>query len=111
METSLHRSLKQFYATEGSAIEVKLGRYRIDVVRGGELVEIQHGSLAAIRDKIATLAAEHDVRVVKPIVVRKTLIKRAKRDGKIVDRRTSPKRGMLVDLFDELIYFRRVFPH
>lgn len=111
METSLHRALKQFYAVEGAATEVRLGRYRIDVVRGDELVEIQHGSLAAIRDKIRTLADEHDVRVVKPIVVRKTLIKRARKNGKIVGRRTSPKRGVLLDLFDELIYFRRVFPH
>jgi hypothetical protein len=90
---------------------VKLGRYRIDVVRDGELIEIQHGSLAAIRDKICSLCAEHDVRVVKPIIVRKSLVKRARKNGKVVDRRTSPKRGSLVDLFDELIYFRRVFPH
>lgn len=111
METSLHRALKQFYATDGSATEVRLGRYRIDVVRGDELVEIQHGSLAAIRDKIRTLADEHDVRVVKPIIVRKTLVKRARKNGPVVGRRTSPKRGVIVDLFDELIYFRRVFPH
>ncbi len=111
METSLHRALKQFYCTEGCATEVKLGRYRIDVVRGTELIEIQHGSLAAIRDKIRALAEEHDVRVVKPIIVRKTLIKQLKRGGKIVERRASPKRGQLLDLFDELIYFRRVFPH
>lgn len=111
METSLHRSLKQFYADENSATEVRLGRYRIDVVRGSELIEIQHGSLAAIRDKIRALAEDHDVRVVKPIIVRKTLIKRKRKNGKIVDRRTSPKRGTLVDLFDELIYFRRVYPH
>ena len=111
METSLHRALKQFYMTERAAAEVKLGRYRIDVVRDAELVEIQHGSLAAIRDKIRALTAEHDVRVVKPIVVRKTLVKRARKNGKVVGRRTSPKHGSLVDLFDELIYFRRVFPH
>ncbi len=111
METSLHRDLKRFYSDEGSATEVKLGRYRIDVVRGNELVEIQHGSLAAIRDKIGALTAEHDVRVVKPIIVRKTLVKRTRKGGRVVDRRTSPKRGTLVDLFDELIYFRRVFPH
>jgi hypothetical protein len=111
METSLHRALKQFYAVDGSATEVRLGRYRIDVVRGDELVEIQHGSLAAIRDKIRALAADYDVRVVKPIIVRKTLVKRARKNGKVVDRRTSPKRGVVLDLFDELIYFRRVFPH
>lgn len=115
METSLHRSLKQFYADETAATEVRLGRYRIDVVRTAddgsqELIEIQHGSLAAIRDKIAALAAKHDVRVVKPIIARKTIVKRRRKGGKVVERRASPKRGRLLDLFDELIYFRRVFP-
>jgi hypothetical protein len=111
METSLHRALKQFYAGEGAATEVKLGRYRIDVVRGDELIEIQHGSLAAIRDKIRVLLEEYPVRVVKPIVVRKTLVKLKRKGGKIVDRRSSPKRGVMLDVFDELMYFRRVFPH
>jgi len=111
METSLHRALKQFYATDGAATEVRLGKYRIDVVRGDELIEIQHGSLAALRDKIRELTAEHTVRVVKPIIVRKTLVKQLRRGGQVVERRTSPKRGKLIDLFDELIYFRRVFPH
>lgn len=111
METSLHRQLKSFYAGEDAATEVRLGRFRIDVVRGTELIEIQHGSLAALRDKIQTLTAEHDVRVVKPIVVRKTLVKLAKRGGKVLERRKSPKQGQLLDLFGELIYWRRVFPH
>lgn len=115
METSLHRALKQFYADAAAAMEVRLGRYRIDVVRttddgATELVEIQHGSLAAIRDKIAALAVDHDVRVVKPIIARKTIVKRSRKGGKVVDRRAGPKRGRLLDLFDELIYFRRVFP-
>jgi len=111
METSLHRELKRFYAGDDAPTEVRLGRYRIDVVRGTELIEIQHGSLAAIRDKIRALTAEHDVRVVKPIIVRKQLVKLGRRGGKVVERRTSPKRGTVMDLFDELIYFRRVFPH
>lgn len=111
METSLHRQLKNFYAGEDAATEVRLGRFRIDVVRGGELIEIQHGSLAALRDKVRTLTAEHDVRVVKPIIVRKTLVKLAKRGGKVLERRTSPKRGKLLDVFEELVYWRRVFPH
>lgn len=111
METSLHRALKQFYCDENSRTEVKLGRYRIDVVRGTELIEIQHGSLAAIRDKIRALSDEYDVRVVKPIIVRKTLVKLKRRGGKELERRTSPKRGKLLDLFDELVYFCRAFPH
>ncbi len=111
METSLHRQLKQHYARDESQIEVALEGYRIDAIRGGRLIEIQHGSLAAIRDKIAVLLENHRVTVVKPIVALKHLVKFDKRGGKVVDRRRSPKRGQLLDLFDELVYFTRVFPH
>ena len=52
METSLHRDLKKLYAGDDSQTEVVLGGYRIDAVSGGRLIEIQHGSLSAIRDKI-----------------------------------------------------------
>ena len=91
--------------------EVQLGRFRIDVVRGDELIEIQHGPLAAIRGKVKSLLAHHRVRVVKPIVLRKQLVKRAARGRRVVDRRMSPKRGSLLELFHDLVYFSRVFPH
>jgi hypothetical protein len=112
METSLHRELKRLYTDpDNLRIEVRHGHYRIDAMRGDELVEIQHGSLAAIRDKIRTLLANHRVRVVKPIVASKLLVKRSGKQGKIIDRRLSPKRQTLLALFDELVYFTKVFPH
>ncbi len=111
METSLHRQLKSLYADQDARFEVPLGGYRIDVVRGRRLVEIQHGTLAAIRDKVRALLEGHEVTVVKPIVIRKQLVKLAKKGGRITGRRISPKRGRPVDLFDELIHFTRVFPH
>src|SRR5687768_2499129 len=114
METSLHRQLKTLYAGEGgetASQEATLGRFRIDVVRGNELVEIQHGSLAAIRSKVTQLLRKHRVLVVKPLVVRKTLIHCESKDGPEISRRLSPKRGSVLSLFDELIYFVRVFPH
>ncbi len=111
METSLHRQLKDRYAQKGAQQEVTLGDYRIDVVNPDALVEIQHGSLAAIRDKIACLVEDHQVLVVKPIVARKRIIKLRRSGGGIVSERWSPKRGTPLDLFDELIYFTRVFPH
>lgn len=111
METSLHRQLKAIYAESAEQTEVRLGRFRIDVVRGEELIEIQHGSLAAIRNKIQSLLNEHRVRVVKPIVLSKQLIKRAGLGRRIVDRRRSPKRGTIWELFHDLVYFSRVFPH
>jgi hypothetical protein len=111
METSLHRELKALYASGGAKTEVPLESYRIDVVTAGELVEIQHGSLAAIRDKVARLLEDHRVLVVKPLVVRKTLVKQDAKGGQIIGRRLSPKQGTVLSLFDELVYFTRVFPH
>lgn len=111
METSLHRQLKALYAGAGATQEMPLGNFRIDVVRGNELVEIQHGSLAAIRSKVSQLLRRHRVLVVKPLVVRKTLVHCATKEGPETSRRLSPKRGDVLSLFDELIYFVRVFPH
>jgi len=114
METSLHRQLKALYAGEHKASEQecrKLAGFRIDVVRGDELVEIQHGSLGAIRNKVAKLLEKHSVRVVKPLIARKTLIKMDDVGGREISRRMSPKQATLLDLFHELIYFTSVFPH
>lgn len=112
METTLHRQLKNEFCDPGSEIEVKLGDYRIDVVSGKRLIEIQRSGLSSIRDKIANLLNDgHIVDVVKPLVSRKRLIKLDRKNGKEVDRRWSPKRGTILSLFDELIYFTRVFPH
>jgi len=111
VETSLHRDLKSYYAEEEAQFEVPVGRYRIDVVTGGRLVEVQHGSLSAIRDKVRTLLGDHEVVVVKPIVVRKQLVKLSRKGGRVQGRRLSPKQGRLLDLFDELVHFTRAFPH
>ena len=111
METSLHRQLKAIYAGADGRQEVVCEGYRIDAVRGNELIEIQHGSLAAIRDKIRKLLANHDVRIVKPIIANKLIVKLERRGGVELERRRSPKRGVLLDIFDELVYFTRVFPH
>jgi hypothetical protein len=111
METSLHRDLKKLYAGDTAQTEVVLDKFRIDAVCGELLIEIQHGSLSAIRDKIRRLLLSHPVLVVKPIVARKTLIKQHAAEGKVLSRRMSPKRGTLLDIFEELVYFTRVFPH
>jgi hypothetical protein len=114
METSLHRQLKELYAAGDAQFEVQLGDYRIDVVTSERLIEIQHGSLGAIRDKIRALLRRKDRRevlVVKPIVASKLLIKQSEPGGETIHRRMSPKRGRLLDLFDDLVHFSNVFPH
>jgi hypothetical protein len=111
VETTLHRQLKTQYAQGEARLEVPLAGYRIDVVAGELLVEVQHGSLAAIRDKVRRLLSSHSVLVIKPLVVRKTLVKTSRRGGEVVERRLSPKRGGPLDIFHELVHFTTVFPH
>jgi len=111
METTLHQQLKRSYAQDESQTEVVLGRYRIDAIRDGELIEVQCASLSAIRDKCQDLLKRHKLRVVKPVVMRTRIAKVKKKGGLVTSRRMSPKKGNILDLFDELIYFTSVFPH
>ena len=111
METSLHRQLKGLYAGPRARFEAPVGAYRVDVVDRGRLIEIQHGALAAIRDKVRDLTEKHRVVVVKPIICTKVLVKLDGEGGREVSRRLSPKRGRLLDLFEELVHFTRAFPH
>ena len=112
METSLHQRMKRIYADDESQIEQKLGRYIIDVLRDDELVEVQFSSLSSINRKVRDLLNKnHKVRVVKPLVMRKQLVRCAGKGERVVSRRKSPKQGNLLDIFEELIYFTRVFPH
>lgn len=112
METTLHRQLKEHYCQPNARIEVKLGRYRIDVVNGDRLVEIQRSGLAAIRDKVNRLCCDgYQVDVVKPLVARKRLVKLSSENGSETSRRWSPLKATVLDVFDELLYFTRVFPH
>lgn len=92
-------------------MEQSLAGYRIDAIRAGVLVEIQHGGLAAIRRKVGKLLETHSVLVVKPLVARKQLVKLGRRGGQEVSRRQSPKQGSWLDLFHELVHFTGVFPH
>lgn len=114
METSLHRQLKEHFAATAEQTEVQLDGFRIDAIApSGELIEIQHAGLGALRDKTRRLLtrSRHSLRIVKPIVARKLrVVTLAKRDGEVIRSRMSPKRGELIDLFQDLVHFADVFP-
>ena len=110
MESSLHQQLKEHYADTGKT-EVRLGDYRIDAIRDGELIEIQCASLSAIRKKCRVLLEKHKLRVVKPVVSRTRIAKCKRRGGKVSSRRLSPKRGSILEIFEEMMYLNGIFPH
>lgn len=111
METSLHRDLKQLYAGPEAATEVRYGEFRIDALSGAELVEVQYGPLHLLKRKLQALLQDHCVRVVKPLVRRRVLVTRCPRTGRVLRERRSPSRGEMWDVFDELVFCTRVFPH
>lgn len=113
METALHRALKARFGPEaGGRCEVSLGGFRIDAVDpDGSLVEVQSGALGPLRGKLARLLREHRVRVVKPVVVARRIVRRARRDGPDASARTSPKRGAVLDVFDDLVGLIALYPH
>jgi hypothetical protein len=113
METSLHRSLKELYATGGAGRpEVPIRGYRVDAVDdAGRLVEVQSGPLGPLRGKLRRLLPDHRVRIVKPVILRRRLVRRVRLDGPDLSARSSPKRGALHDVFDDLVGIVRVFPH
>ena len=111
MEFTLHKQLKQHYCGVAGETEVRLGKYRIDAVLDEVLYEIQLGPLSAIRDKIRSLSKKHQVVVVKPIVTRKRLVKLSSKQGRVTEERWSPRRHDILNLFDDLVYFTKAFPH
>jgi hypothetical protein len=113
METSLHHALKERYAAgHDHRREVVVEGFRVDAVDGaGRLVEIQSGPLGPLRLKLLRLLPERRLRIVKPVVLRRRLVRRLKHDGPVVSIRYSPKQGALCDVFDDLIGVVRVFPH
>jgi hypothetical protein len=112
MATTLHNQLKQFYVADENRHEVDLDGYRIDAIDDDDrLIEVQCASLLAIRDKIRKLTKSHKVIVVKPLATRKKLLKKIRRNGKVISSRYSPTKQTLPYLFLELVHFTKAFPH
>jgi hypothetical protein len=113
LESTLHRQLKERFGPEsGGRAEVQVGPYRVDAIDPeGRLVEVQAGPLGALKGKLTRLLPEHEIRVIKPVVLSRRIVRRDRVDGPDRSSRRSPRRGDLLDVFDELVSLARVFPH
>ncbi len=109
-EQHLHSQLKDWLAQPGDLVEQDVDGYRIDLVRGDLLIEIQTGNFTAIRRKLAKLLEDHEVLLVHPIARDKWIVRQTKR-GRQVARRKSPKKGRLEHVFDELVRMPQIATH
>jgi hypothetical protein len=111
-EGSLHAALKARYAAsvKGARVEAPVDGFIVDVAGDDELVEIQTASFASARRKLERLVVSHRVALVFPIPLEKWLV-RVDADGALLGRRRSPKRGLALDLFDELVSLPGLVAH
>jgi hypothetical protein len=112
MESTLHRALKHRHGPAlGGREEVVVEGLRIDAIApDGELVEIQLGPLSALRGKLARLLPTNRVRVVRPVIARRRIVRRKKLDGPDLSSRRSPRRGQALDIFEDLVSLAGTFP-
>ncbi len=121
-EKRLHQVLKRYYEPDETRHEQKVGRHIADILRDGEIVEIQTSGLYPLKAKIASYMTDTDYRVtvVHPILEKKWVTWIDPATGDMSKRSRSPKKGTLLGELDELIYFteylaagrlRFVLPH
>jgi hypothetical protein len=111
-EGSLHAALKARYAASiaDARVESAVDGFVVDVAGPNEVVEIQTGSFGSASRKLERLVGSHAVVLVYPIPIEKWLV-RVDAGGTVLGRRRSPKRGLALDLFDELVHIPALVAH
>ncbi len=109
-ESSLHNSLKKYFSEPEDTNEERIEKFIIDIVKPTGLVEIQTGSFSSLKKKLKALLPFYKVTVLYPIPVIKWIIM-ADKNGEIIRKRKSPKRGVVLDSFDELIRIHEFIAH
>ena len=105
-ERSLHKVLKLYYEPRGEYHEVEFLGCVADIMRDGEIIEIQTGALSKLKGKLERFLPSSRVTVVHPITVEKTLCT-VMADG-TVRRRKSPARGSIYSMAFELYKIREL---
>lgn len=109
-ESTLHAAIKEWYSKPGDRFEVKIEGSIIDIVRGPQLIEIQTSNFAALRKKLAKLIDRHPIRVVYPLPISRRLVSVSPK-GAVLSSRKSPKKGNLLDMFEELLRIPELINH
>ena len=106
-EKTLHAVLKDYFQEDTHFQEFTVDGYVADVVRGGEIVEIQTRDLYRLAPKISTFLVENRVTVVHPIALTKTVFWMDPETGECISQRKSNKKGKVIDVLPELYGLRQ----
>ena len=102
-ESSLHRVLKQQYATiYGGKTEIQEGKYICDIIANDNtIIEIQTANLHSLSPKLLELKEKHKILTVHPLITEKR-IETYDTEGNLLSSRKSPKKENWINLFRHL---------
>lgn len=110
MEKRLHRILKNTLCEDRECHEVKVGKCIADILEGNLITEIQTASTAPLLAKLGYYLenTELSIRVVIPLVAKRTIIRAERETGEILRVSTSPKKERDIDLLAKLFPIREM---
>lgn len=108
-EKHLHASLKEWYAGPDDLVEVPVDGFLVDIVQDDYLVEIQTRNLGAMKRKLTLLLPDYRIKLIHPIAQEKWIVKQTATRKET--RRKSPKRGVVEDVFHELVSIPQIAMH
>ena len=101
-EKTVHAVLKAFYESDPEHQEIPVENFVADILRDGEIIEIQTRGFNKLRRKLDTFLKYYPVTIVYPIVHTKYLYWIDEETGEISSKRKSPKTGTIYDAVPEL---------
>ncbi len=110
-EKTLHFILKNYYESDESKQEKKIGNYYADIFNGNEIIEIQTRQFNRLREKLNHFLALYPVTVVYPMIHEKYVYWVSPETGEISGGRKSPKKCTLTELFYELYKIKKELTH
>ena len=111
-ERRLHAAVKRFLSPDVSAHEVRVGRYRADVLTAeGRIFEVQTRRMDRLVGKLRVFLDGYDVTVVYPVARNKYLSWVDPGTGSVTPPRLSPRHGTVQDALYELCYLTEFLGH
>lgn len=101
-EKTVHAVLKYYYVPNEAYHEIKVGNYVADALFDGEIYEIQSKSFFTMKNKLDLFLKDHDVTIIYPIPISKTISYIDPDTGEISKPVKSSKKGKLYDIVPEI---------
>ena len=110
-EKTLHRVLKNWIEPRADCREQPFAGFVVDILNEEGVTEIQTRGFFSLRHKLEQLLEQTPVRVVFPLTARRWIRWADPETGALSPQRLSPKRGIFLDAFYELVHIAPLLGH